>query len=294
MRYAVVTPARNEAAHLEQLAQCLRAQTLPPARWVIVDNGSTDGTGRVGARLAAADPRIRLHPVRGEPVPTRGGPVARAFMAGLEAVDEPVDVVVKLDADVTFAPDFFAGLLREFERDADLGIAGGTCYELEDGEWRPRHVTGARVRGATRAYRWSCLQAVLPLDDLPGWDGIDELKAGARGWRTASFAHLRFDHHRQVGHRDASRRKRLAQVGRATYYTGYRPSYLLLRALFKARREPIALAMIAGYAGAALRREPRLQDPLVRAQIRDAQRLRVLPQRVREALGRPSPDARAA
>jgi poly-beta-1,6-N-acetyl-D-glucosamine synthase len=152
--------------------------------------------------------------------------------------------------------------------------------------WRARHVTGSRVRGATRAYRRDCLNAVLPLDDVPGWDGIDELKAGARGWRTSSFAHLRFDHHRQVGHRDLSRRKRLLQVGRATYYTGYRPSYLALRAVYRARKEPMALAMIAGYAGAALRREPRLTDPLVRAQLRDTQRLRVLPVRAREALGR--------
>jgi poly-beta-1,6-N-acetyl-D-glucosamine synthase len=286
MRYAVITPARNEAANLERVASCLLEQTSAPALWVIVDNGSTDGTDRVAARLAGSDPSIVVRRVPGEAVPTRGGPVARAFMAGLDAIREPVDVVVKLDADVTFDPQFFAGLLAEFESDPELGIAGGTCYELEAGEWRPRHVTGSRVRGATRAYRRDCLNAVLPLDDVPGWDGIDELKAGARGWRTSSFAHLRFDHHRQVGDRDLSRRKRLLQVGRATYYTGYRPSYLALRAVYRARKEPMALAMIAGYAGAALRREPRLTDPLVRAQLRDTQRLRVLPVRAREALGR--------
>jgi poly-beta-1,6-N-acetyl-D-glucosamine synthase len=286
MRYAVITPARNEAANLERVASCLLEQTAAPALWVIVDNGSTDGTDRVAARLAGSDPSIVVRRVPGEAVPTRGGPVARAFMAGLDAIREPVDVVVKLDADVTFDPQFFAGLLAEFESDPELGIAGGTCYELEAGEWRARHVTGSRVRGATRAYRRDCLNAVLPLDDVPGWDGIDELKAGARGWRTSSFAHLRFDHHRQVGHRDLSRRKRLLQVGRATYYTGYRPSYLALRAVYRARKEPMALAMIAGYAGAALRREPRLTDPLVRAQLRDTQRLRVLPVRAREALGR--------
>lgn len=293
MRYAVVTPARNEAGNLRRLAACLRAQHVQPARWVIVDNGSTDDTQAVGLELAADDPTVRVRLSPGEAVATRGGPVARAFMDGLRELDEPVDVVVKLDADVTFEPGFFPGLLAEFERDARLGIAGGTCYELESGEWRPRHVTGTRVRGATRAYRRECLDGLLPLDDLPGWDGIDELKAAARGWRTASFTHLRFDHHRRVGDRDASRRARLLQVGRATYYTGYRPSYLLMRALFKATREPMALAMIAGYAAAAARREPRLRDPLVRAQIRDGQRLRVLPLRAREALGRRRPSATA-
>jgi poly-beta-1,6-N-acetyl-D-glucosamine synthase len=282
LSYAVVTPARNEAANLPALAACLAEQTLPPARWIIVDNGSTDDTARVAGSLPAV-----VITADGERVPTRGGPVARAFTAGVQALADPPDVVVKVDADITVAGDYFERLVAEFAADAELGIASGTCYELEDGEWRPQHVTGNRVRGASRAYRWACLQDVLPLEDRPGWDGIDELRAAARGWRTASFAHLPFHHHRAVGLRDASRRSRLFQTGRSNYYSGYRPSYLVARSLYKARREPVAVAMIAGYAAAAIRREPRA-DAAMRAKIRREQRLRVLPLRMREALGRRS------
>jgi glycosyltransferase involved in cell wall biosynthesis len=283
--YAVVTPARNESGNLPRLADCLASQSQRPLRWVIVDNGSTDQTERLAAELAAEHPWVRVVSSRGEAVPTRGGPVARAFMAGVDALDVAADVVVKVDADITAADDYFERLVGEFAADPALGIASGTCYELEDGEWRPRHVTGSRVRGASRAYRRACLDDVLPLEDRPGWDGIDELKAAARGWRTTSFAHLRFDHHRALGGRDASRRHRLFQTGRSTYYSGYRPSYLVLRSLYKARREPIAVAMIAGYVSAAIRREPRC-DPEARAYIRSQQRLRRLPLRIREALGR--------
>jgi poly-beta-1,6-N-acetyl-D-glucosamine synthase len=283
--YAVVTPARDEAANLRRIAESLRAQTLPPVEWLVVDNGSADETLEVVAELAGADPWIRVLTVPGEEVPTRGGPVARAFAAGVEALSEPSDVVVKLDADLTFEPGFFAGLMAEFAADERLGIAGGTCYEFEAGGWVPRRVTGSRVRGATRAYRRRCLADVLPLEDRPGWDGIDELRATARGWRTASFARLPFYHHRAVGQRDASGRRRLYQVGKATYYSWYRPSYLVLRALFNARHERAALAMIGGYAAAALRREPRCPDPGVRDYIRREQRFRAVPLRAREKLG---------
>lgn len=286
LSYALVTPARNEAENLRRLAESLRAQRACPAAWVIVDNGSTDETRAVAAELAAGEPWIHVVDSPGEVIPTRGGPVAKAFTAGLEALPLTPDVAVKLDADVSLDPEYFAELLLEFERDDRLGIAGGTCYELVAGVWTARHVTGDRVRGASRAYRWACLQNVLPLENRAGWDGIDELRAASRGWRTRSFAHLRFYHHRTEATRDDSRRRRLFETGRSNWYSGYRPSYVLFRALFKARKEPVALSLFAGYVVAAIRREPRCEDASAREYLRSQQALRRLPLRAREALGR--------
>jgi biofilm PGA synthesis N-glycosyltransferase PgaC len=284
--YALVTPARNEAENLRRLAASLRAQQARPSAWVIVDNGSTDDTGAVAAELAESEPWIHTVSCPGESAPTRGGPVARAFTAGIEALPADAEVVVKLDADVSVDPDYFERLLLEFERDDRLGMAGGVCYELEDGVWTARHVTGDRVRGASRAYRWECLQDVLPLENRAGWDGIDELRAAARGWETRSLSHLRFYHHRVEATRDQSRRRRLFETGRSNWYSGYRPSYVLLRSLFKARKEPVALALFAGYLVAAILREPRCEDDSARAYLRGQQALRQLPLRAREALGR--------
>ncbi len=286
LTYAVVTPARNEAENLRRLAASMADQTLRASHWLIVDNGSTDDTIEVARELAERQTWISATEVAGERVATRGGPVARAFAAGLARLPTDADVVVKVDADTSFDADFFERLLRRFAAEPRLGIAGGTCYELENGEWIPRHVTGDRVRGASRAYRRECLEDVLPLEDRPGWDGIDELKAAARGWRTQSFPDLEFRHHRALGRRDQSRWRRLFEVGRAAHYTGYRPTYLVLRSVFKARKELAALALVGGYTMAALRREPRCEDDLARAFLRRQQALRRLPVRAREALGR--------
>jgi biofilm PGA synthesis N-glycosyltransferase PgaC len=284
--YALVTPARDEADNLRRLGKALLAQTVQPLEWIVVDNGSADNTAGVVAELGAGQQWIRLVHSSGEAVARPGAPVVRAFHAGLAQLSSEPDVVVKLDADVSFEPDYFERLLAAFEADPQLGIAGGSCDELEDGVWRAQPVTAGHVRGAVRAYRRACLEDVLPLEEGMGWDGIDGLKANARGWKTEVVPGLSFRHHRSVGERDGARGARWLAQGRGMWMMGYRPGYLLIRTAFRARRDPAALAMLWGYATSALSREPRLTDHAARAELHRRQSLRSLPLRAREALGR--------
>ena len=288
LSYALVTPARNEAGNLRRLAACVAAQTVPPARWVVVENGSTDGTRATATALAREHDWIRVVSLREHGDAVRGGAIVRAFVAGTAALDEPTDIVVNLDADISFDADYFERLLGAFERDPRIGIASGTCCELEDGVWTERFQTRACVWGASRAYRRRCLEDVSPLEERHGWDGIDELRANVRGWKTQALLDLRFRHHRREGERDGSRRAAWAAEGRLAHYMGYRAGYLLIRPLYRAVRErrPSALTMIWAYAAAAARREPRWADKEARAYLRTTQRLRSLPIRAREALGR--------
>jgi len=286
LRYALVTPARDEAENLRRLARCLAAQTVLPTAWIIVDNGSTDETPALVRELANELPWLRPHTTAGAASTYRGAPVVRAFQAGLDVLAEPPDIVVKLDADISIDRLYFERLLAAFAADPALGIASGTAYELERGVWRERHMTGSTVWGAARAYRWDCLQAILPLEARMGWDGIDALKANMNGWQTRTLVDLPFRHHRLEGERDGARRHAWAAQGRAAYYMGYRGSYLVLRAFRYVPREPAALAMIGAYVRAALAREPRCPDATVRRYLRGQQRARNLPLRMLEALGR--------
>ncbi|HZT91496.1 MAG TPA: glycosyltransferase family A protein [Gaiellaceae bacterium] len=286
LRYAVISPVREESANLQRLASCLAEQTMLPARWVIVDNGSSDDTPEVAAALARQYEWAESTTAAAAPTAGPGAPVVRAFHTGLALLPEEHDIIVKQDADTSMASDYFERVLTAFAADDRLGIAGGSCYEERDGRWVEINVTGDHVRGASRFYRRECLDDVLPLEERLGWDGIDELKAAVRGWRTRIVRDAPFYHHRRVGQRDGASTARWRRQGVGAHYMGYRFTYLLLRTAHHALKNPAAVAMVSGYVGAALRRESRLADQDVRHYLREQQRLRRLPARWREAAGR--------
>lgn len=276
--YTVVTPARNEEANLRRLAAALAGQTQVPVEWLIVDDASSDGTAAVLAELAQRHAWVR--PLERAAVAdgrlADGRRHARdldGFLIGARARSAPVDVVMKVDADVDFDADYCERLMGRFAADERLAIASGTCCEQERGEWVRRTKTETTVWGASRAYRADCLPDVEALDACMGWDGIDELRVQLRGLRTQTFTDLPFRHHRPEGGRELTSLHHGEALGRASWYMGYRPSYLLLRALYRARRDPTALAMLWGYAGAAARRAPRCPDLQVVVALRERQRL---------------------
>lgn len=286
LSYALITPVLNETENLARVAASIGRQTIRPCRWVIVDTGSTDETLTVAESLVERMPFVQVLSTGGPQRPVRGGPIVRGFIAGVDGLDVVPDIVVKLDADLSFEPLYFERLLAAFAADPRLGLASGVCTELRNGEWQPLYGTRHHVWGACRSYRWSCLQQVLPLEDRMGWDEIDSVKAQIYGWRAGTIPDAPFRHHRLEGIRDGSQRHRWHREGQTNHYMGYRFSYLIARAIWRARREPVALALISGYLSAVVRRQARCPDPSVRAHLRREQCARHLPLRLRESLGR--------
>lgn len=285
LTYAAITPARDEAENLPRLADSLAHQTVQPLEWLVVENGSTDGTVELLAELASQHAWISYLQMDGASSAVRGRPIVRALHQGVASLRTSPDVVVMLDADVSFEPEFFARLLDAFAHDSRLGIASGSGYELHRGHWRQRHLTGTTVWGATRAFRRECLSQVTPFDERLGWDGIDEFKANSLGWRTRVVSDLPFLHHRREGERDRSRWSARMQQGRVAWYVGYRPYYVLLRSAFNLVRDPGGLGIAAGYLHAALSRHPRIADSSIRQYVRRQQRPKDLPRRALEAVG---------
>ena len=180
--HLVVTPARNEAENLRRLGECLIEQTWRPDAWIVVDNGSTDGTADVVTELARAHGWIRLVSIASDAVPARGRSSVRAFNAGVMDVPKHPDLITGLDADVSFESGYFEALRREFERNPRLGIASGLCYEPSGEGWEPVHVTHPYIRGASFTCRRECVAQLLPLEERLGWESIAVLRANVRGW----------------------------------------------------------------------------------------------------------------
>jgi glycosyltransferase involved in cell wall biosynthesis len=271
--HLVVTPARNEAENLRRLGESLVAQKWRPDAWIVVDNGSTDGTQDVVRELGRSHDWIRLVSIPSDPEPARGRSSVRAFNAGVMSFEGHPDLVSGLDADISFEPEYFDVLRMRFQERTRLGIAAGRCYEPSGDGWEPFHVTYPNLRGASLTFRGECLAQLLPLEGRYSWDGIVAVRANIRGWETEIVRGLSYFHHRPTGSRDANRFASYAEEGDAAYYMWYRPSYLLLRTVYRTLRQgdPATAGLAVGFARSALGRRPRHTDAGFREFVRSNQ-----------------------
>jgi biofilm PGA synthesis N-glycosyltransferase PgaC len=288
-RLLVVSPVRNEAAHLERVARAVASQTRPPDTWVVIDDGSTDGTPDLIDRLALEIPFL-VSARAGRPPPTgrvkdRLAVAAppRAFNAGLRCVQlDRFTHISKLDGDMELPPTYFETLLEEFARDPRLGIAGGICKELVRGRWRHSRIPPEHhVHGALKCYSLECFEAIGGVEERLGWDAIDQTYARMAGFRTRSFSHLVATHHRPSASADGTLRGR-ARHGEVAYIVQLTPLWVTLRAFKVARSRPVGLsgaAFLYGYLRAAAQGRTRVDDPEFRRFMR-----RELHQRMRTAV----------
>ena len=291
MRIVAIVPFLDERRHLPTLLSSMAAQTRAPDHLLLVDDGSTDGS----AELAEAFARDRDHVTvlrRPGRTPERDRLASahelRAFTWALNTLQDPWDVVAKLDADLELAPRTFADMEARFRDDPRLGVAGPRLLSIDDAgrdvshRTRPEH-----VEGATKFYRRECLDQISPIPPILGWDTIDEVRARMRGWRTAGGApggepvlHLR-----PMGDRDGAVRA-FRRWGECAYAYGEHPLHVLLTGARRLPERPIVrggVSYVTGWAQAALRRAPRA-EPELRAYVRRDQVRRM----ARRALRRPA------
>lgn len=275
--YAIVSPVRDEADSLPRTAASLLAQTHRPAQWVLVDDGSTDGTLAIAQSLAAEHDWISVVQSGAVHRRARGAAVVRAFHQGRSRLGVRPEVTVKLDCDLFLPAHYFAWVCATFARDPAAGIVGGVLLVPVDGRWRP---DGAphHVGGPVKAYRTRCLDDIGGLRPAMGWDGIDEYAASARGWRVHVLTELSVLHYKPRGSKQPWYQARWEE-GRGNAYMGYLPSFLLLRAVFRMAVEPPPLAgglvLAAGFAHARLTGVAQVDDDLAVAALRAEQRARM-------------------
>lgn len=267
--YVVITPVRDEAKHIGRTIESMGAQTVMPLHWVIVDDGSTDGTADVLSRHGDK-PWITVVRRANRGHRASGGGVVEAFDAGMASLrDVPWEYLVKLDGDLSFDPDYFERCLQAFERDSQLGIGGGTVYSAEAARLTidSRGDPPFHVRGATKIYRRACWEQIAPLARAAGWDTIDEVKANHRGWKTRTFSDSKVVQHKPTGSADG-RWRNWFKNGLANYMTGYHPLFMLAKCSKRAFRWPAfveSAALWAGFCSGYWRGvSPAIEDDVVR------------------------------
>lgn len=271
-RYVLITPARNEAEYIEHTLRAVTLQTLRPLRWVIVSDGSTDGTDEIVSRYAAEHDFIRL--VRREPDATRNfASKVFAIREGEKLLaDLDYEFIGNLDADVSFEADYYERVLKRFESDPRIGVGSGRLFEEVSGKLKRRLVDPHfSVPGPIQLFRRACYEEIggyMPLR-YGGVDAMAEASARMHGWKTRTFMDIEAVHHRVTG--TAVRRSLLHAAyrdGVQEYVNGYHPLFELGKTFRRMFVRPYVLgglARLIGYVGAGLRRLPRsVPEDLVR------------------------------
>ncbi len=275
--YIVITPAYNEASNMEATIRSVASQTLLPRVWVIVDDGSEDGTWGILESASRKYPWIKAHRRVKEDKQGIDGLVtaseAKAFLEGYRLAEElcpKAEFVVKLDADLQFGADYFSKLLARFLENPKLGVAGGVVYEFKGAALVKERVSTAHVRGATKVYRRDCYQSIQGVHPVFGWDVIDEILARSKGWHVCSFEDIQLIHLRPTASR-GGRFSGWVRNGYMAYYIGMSPLRMLLRAFFRvlvARDVVQAFGLAHGYFSNYIQRTQRLPDEHVRKLVR--------------------------
>lgn len=263
--YAIITPARNEAQFIEQTIHCMIAQTVQPVRWLIVSDGSTDGTDEIVHRYTGDYSWIQLlrMPERAE---RDFAGKANAFNAGYAEVKSLApDIIGNLDADLSFGPSHFELLLDRFRVDSNLGVAGSPYTEGNE-HYDFRFSNIEHVSGACQMFRRECFESIGGYQPLKMGciDYVAVTTARMAGWSTRTFTDTVCIHHRSIGTAQQSVLKARFSQGKKDYVVGNHLLWEALRVMYQMRKKPRltgGLALAAGFLFSQIHRSQRAVSP---------------------------------
>jgi len=277
--YLLVSPCRDEAQYLRRTLDSVAAQSVPPALWVVVDDGSTDETPVVLEQYARRLPYLRVVRLTDRGRRAVGPGVIEAFYAGLETVRlEGFDYLCKLDMDLELPVGYFEMLMQRMESDPRVGTTSGKPWFVHpESGVLVREICGDEMSvGMTKFYRVSCFKEIGGFVREVMWDGIDCHRARMLGWiaESVEVEPLRFVHLRPQGASHKGIWTGRLRAGFGQYFMGTSPLYYLAVALYRLPSHPAligSIAMLWGYVRSWLKGLPRYDDPEFRRFLRSYQ-----------------------
>jgi glycosyltransferase involved in cell wall biosynthesis len=251
LTYALVTPAKNEAEFIEQTILSVVAQDYKPIKWVIVDDGSSDGTADIVARFAQHHDFIVLLRRNGSDNRNFASKV-QAFNSGLSALEDThCELIGNLDADIVLRPDYYANIISAFEADPNLGISGGTIHIVADAQYFKRDSTDDSVAGAIQLFRKGCFQQIggyVPLEG-GGIDAAAEITARKCGWSVRKVPDNPAYEQRRTGYHHGMTWRAAYKEGVQYHKLGYGTLFYCLRSANRLGDHPLVVGSMCGLVG---------------------------------------------
>jgi len=269
-RYVVISPVRDEVEFLPRVIKSMESQTIQPLEWVVVDDGSTDGTTEMlleaAARLSWMN--VVVKPDRGER--SVGPGVVEAFYYGYDRMkSQEYDFIAKMDGDIEFDPTYVETLISYFEKDPYLGSASGKIFLPVGDKLVEERTSDEMTIGAFNFYRRKAFEDIGGFVREVMWDGIAYHRARIAGWRTRSIAdpRLSFIHKRLMGSSHKSILHGRVRWGRGQYFMGTHPLYIMAITAYRMLEKPFfigGMGILTGYLTSALKRMKRYGDDAFR------------------------------
>jgi glycosyltransferase involved in cell wall biosynthesis len=266
-RYCLITPCRDEAKYARRTLDGVTAQSVPPALWIIVDDGSTDQTPQILAEYAAKFPYIKVLRRDDRGFRKLGGGVIDAFYHGYDSINpHEFDFVCKLDLDLDLPPKYFQTLMDRMDAEPRIGTASGKPYFIDPNGKKVMETCGDENSvGMVKFYRTDCFTEIGGFVRELMWDGIDCHRCRMLGWIAVSWDDpaINFEHLRPMGTSHKNWWTGRVRHGFGQYFMGTGIAYLFASATFRIFRPPIILgsmAMTWGYFKSMFQRKPRYGD----------------------------------
>src|SRR5689334_20032966 len=268
-RYLLVSPCRDEAQYLRRTLDSVALQSVPPALWLVVDDGSTDETAAILEEYSRRLPYLRVVTRRDRGGRQVGPGVIEAFYAGLNEVRlEDFDYLCKLDMDLDLPARYFELLMQRMESDPRIGTTSGKPWFVHphSGALVPEVCGDEMSVGMTKFYRVACFREIGGFVRQVMWDGIDCHRARMLGWIAESrdLEPIRFVHLRPQGASQKGIWTGRVRAGFGQYFMGTSALYYLAAAIRRVPAHPAvigSIAMLWGYIGSWLKGLPRYDDP---------------------------------
>jgi len=272
--YLLISPCRDEAEFMRQTLDTVVNQTEIPAKWVIVDDGSTDDTPRILAEYARKHPWITVVTRQNRGRRAVGPGVIEAFYAGYETINPAeYEFVCKLDLDLNLPARYFSILMDRMQANPKLATCSGKAYIYQGGKLVNEGHGDETSLGMTKFYRVSSFTAIGGFVHEVIWDGIDCHRCRMQGMMACSWddPEIRFVHLRPEGSSQQSVYTGRMRHGFGQYFMGTGFLFIAASALKRIAEKPAvfgSLAMVWGWLKSALQGKPRYNDLEFRALLR--------------------------
>ena len=269
-KYVIISPIRDEVEFLPRVIRSMTEQSILPTEWVVVDDGSRDGTTELLREAERNYDWIHVvqKPDRGER--SVGPGVVEAFYYGYERMrTTDYDFIAKMDGDIEFDANYVETLLEYFHKDPQLGSASGKVFLPVGRRLVEERTSDEMTVGAFNFYRRAAFEQIGGFVREVMWDGIAYHRARITGWRTRSISNpvLNIIHKRLMGSSHKGILHGRQRWGRGQFFMGTHPIYIIVVAIYRMLERPFmlgGLAILSGYIKAAVNGVQRYGDKAFR------------------------------